>query len=319
MSSNAGGFVTRPRPPWISTVTADAVKHFAWGIGDDNPLWFTDPAAPTAGAFAPPCLLYAVDETTVAPGHDDLRRVHRSVDWVWLDRVGLGAHLAATRQLIDEAPDGSGLLVQTGRVDFTADGVPIATAIVTCERPTLPGIAPTDRPELRYDGAELEAIEQRILAEERRGAEIRHAGEAGPGSPVGPITKGPLSIMDVVAWCAGTQGVATELDEYADGGLHDETATGPEVVAWFGHLVGDWMGDAGFLHRLSVSIDHCPPLGSTTTLLGQVERIDESGMVHLVLEATDHLGQPTASATASVLLPTRDHPVHLPLDPDRLP
>ena len=29
----------RSRMQWIETTTKDAIKHFAWGIGDDNPLW----------------------------------------------------------------------------------------------------------------------------------------------------------------------------------------------------------------------------------------------------------------------------------------
>ena len=60
----------RPRMQWIETATKDAIRHFAWGIGDDNPLWF-DPeyarSAPAGTVLAPPCILYAVESTIVAP------------------------------------------------------------------------------------------------------------------------------------------------------------------------------------------------------------------------------------------------------------
>ena len=60
----------RTRMQWIETATRDAIRHFAWGVGDDNPLWL-DPAyaaaSPAGGLVAPPCILYAVDSTIVAP------------------------------------------------------------------------------------------------------------------------------------------------------------------------------------------------------------------------------------------------------------
>ena len=28
----------RSRLQWIETATRDAIRHFAWGVGDDNPL-----------------------------------------------------------------------------------------------------------------------------------------------------------------------------------------------------------------------------------------------------------------------------------------
>ena len=60
----------RDRMRWIETATRDAIRHFAWGIGDNNPLWLdTQYAAqsPYGGIVAPPCILYALDGTVVAP------------------------------------------------------------------------------------------------------------------------------------------------------------------------------------------------------------------------------------------------------------
>ena len=60
----------RDRMQWIETATRDAIRHFAWGIGCNNPLWLDrDYAAssPYGTLVAPPCILYAVDGTVVAP------------------------------------------------------------------------------------------------------------------------------------------------------------------------------------------------------------------------------------------------------------
>ena len=55
---------------WNTEATPDAVRHFCWGIGDENPL-FCDPAygAETSWrtGLAPGCFLYTVDTTVVAP------------------------------------------------------------------------------------------------------------------------------------------------------------------------------------------------------------------------------------------------------------
>jgi hypothetical protein len=53
------------RHPHISLASQDAIRHFAYGMGDDNPLWI-DPAYAAAtrygGIIAPPCMLYALDD-----------------------------------------------------------------------------------------------------------------------------------------------------------------------------------------------------------------------------------------------------------------
>ena len=123
------------------------------------------------------------------------------------------------------------------------------------------------------------------------------------GDTIGPLLKGPLSIMDVVAWCAATQGVAT--DGYSEGGLHAQTATGPQQVAWISQLVTDWMGDDGFLQRLNVEIFANPPLGSTTAMIALVA--DRSAnTIMLNLTATDQHGAATAEGSATVILPPHD-------------
>ena len=63
----------RDRMQWIETATRDAIRHFAWGIGCNNPLWLDrDYAAssPYGTLVAPPCILYAVDGTVVETKED---------------------------------------------------------------------------------------------------------------------------------------------------------------------------------------------------------------------------------------------------------
>ena len=47
---------------WNSSVTEDAIWHFALGVGDDNPLWWDRAYAESTSwgrMFAPPTFLYS--------------------------------------------------------------------------------------------------------------------------------------------------------------------------------------------------------------------------------------------------------------------
>jgi hypothetical protein len=267
--------------------------------------------------IAPPCFLYAVDETTVTQDHADRRRVYRSADWTFYDVVSASAAIEANAALISESSTDDGI-EQVGRVEFcTPDGGLLASAVVTCARPHGAALAIEDRPELRYTGDELNEIERTILSEERRGSAVREYESTSPGEEFGPLIKGPLSIMDVVAWCAATTGVVSQDAGHSEGGLHDQSATGPQLVTWMCQLVTDWMGDDAFLHRLQVELRGRPPLGSTTTISGRVISVSLQGQrptASVELSAVDQHGALTASGVAEVIQPSAVYgPVWLPV------
>lgn len=311
-----------PRQPWVTAVTADAVRHFAWGIGDDNPMWYDSAQADGSrwgGLIAPPCLFYAVHETTVAPGHEPARRLYTSVEWVWHDVAPVGTLLQSSATSISENGTPAGI-EQVGQVRFTADGRHVATARTTCLRTTTAAVSSDERAEIRYSSDQLADLEATILAEHRTGAGQLVWEDVAAGTQLGPLLKGPLSIMDVVAWCAATQGVAQPADGYSEGGLHAATATGPQQVAWIAHLLSDWVGDNGFLHRLAVDIDTNPALGTTTSITAAVTGkaiVGAVAFVDLDVSATDQAGALSARGTAQVALPSRDSgPVTTPIGGD---
>jgi hypothetical protein len=135
---------------------------------------------------------------------------------------------------------------------------------------------------------------------------------------MGPLLKGPLSIMDVVAWSAATSGVTSDKDELSEGGLHAETATGPELVSWVAQLVTDWIGDDGFLYQLSLRLGECPPLGTTTSIRGQVIEVTtcrgRPAMI-VALTAQNQDAQVLAQGNATIMLPSKAiGPVKLPVE-----
>ncbi len=83
---------------------------------------------------------------------------------------------------------------------------------------------------------------------------------------------------------------------------------GPERVAWLGHLVTNWMGNAGFLARLSVQVRRHNLIGDTTWCRGRVAAkalVDGRGEVTLDLQAVNQRDETIALGQAVVVLPRR--------------
>ena len=301
------------RKQWVSSVTYDAVKHFVWGIGDNNPLWVDQEyayASTLGEVIAPPSFAYAIDETTVAPGYEEYERHYQSVEWEWFKHFIIGDQIHAqlsqyeeTHQSLDDE------IIQVGTTDFRDDlkGL-IARSVVTCKRDRSPISLPDNRPEIRYSGDELLTIESNTLSERSRGSTPRYWEETQVGDPLDIITKGPLSIMDIVAWCAGTQGSPDYKQGFSSGGLEAQAATGPQLTSWLIHLITNWIGDQGFLSRLKATIAETPLLGSTTTFTGSIVDRGKSEMgnwCELAIEGHLQIDEKIIYATALIRLPAK--------------
>jgi acyl dehydratase len=132
----------RDRMQWIESTTRDAIRHFAWGIGDNNPLWF-DPeyAAKSPGGtiMAPPCILYAVDSTIVAPKLAGVQWIYAGTEWTWYDHIHINDTFKVDVSLIkQEVKTGKRFgqwALQTGALSYrNQDGKLIAEAIGKCAR-----------------------------------------------------------------------------------------------------------------------------------------------------------------------------------------
>jgi acyl dehydratase len=206
-----------------------------------------------------------------------------------------------------------------------------------------------------YTPEQIADIERQILAEAPRGAEPRYWEDVEVGEALRPVVKGPLTTTDIVAWYAGAFGVRLYGGAHADvvhyrnrhadyhiseltgakdnpGRGHLEVQTGsdvgmggaydigPQRISWGGHMLTDWMGDDGFLHKLSVQVRRPNLVGDTTWWKGTVTGKREVRGYHLVdvdVHTEDQLGQRSAEGTATVVLPSRDGgPVTLPLPTD---
>jgi acyl dehydratase len=209
------------RQPYIEEITKDAIRHFAHGIGDTNPLW-TDEGYASHTQYktliAPPCILYSTD-LIVSGNVGGLPGVHAlfaGTNWEWFLPIKLGDRISASSylsRLEEKRSEFAGrTFLQCYETSFrNQDKEIVARAESFCirsERDTAreKGKYRAITPEV-YTPEQLKAIEADYDREEIRGSKPRYWEEVEPGDNLTPIVKGPLTVTDMIAWLRGWGGL----------------------------------------------------------------------------------------------------------------
>ncbi len=200
---------------WNTEASPDSVRHFCWGIGDDNPL-FCDPEYGAAtrwrSGLAPGCFLYTIDSAVVAPKLRGIQWMYGGTRWEWYEPIRHRDRFTTRVMLLDAVEKRGGkaraFIVQTGEsLFYNEGGMLVARAIGSTARTPRAraegGLKYEPRATHRYTEDELEAIGRAIHAEARQGATKRFWEDVQDGDAVGPILKGPLTITDMICWYAG--------------------------------------------------------------------------------------------------------------------
>jgi len=127
--------------------TKPAISRWVKSIGDRNPLWTDEEYArnsPLRGIVAPPCWLYSVDDTIVAPKLPKLHTIYAGTEWQFHKWVRLGDSITAKARLIDiqekEGQFCGSMILQIGEVlYFNQGGELIARAIAKVMRTSREG------------------------------------------------------------------------------------------------------------------------------------------------------------------------------------
>jgi acyl dehydratase len=201
------------RTPWNTEASPDAIRHFAYGTSDGNPLWL-DPAYAArtrhGRLVAPPGFLTSVLYPILhgAPMAAPLSSLIGGLEYRWSQPILAGDRLRATARQADlyEKASGSGrrLIFVISEVTYRnqRDEV-VGRAIGTMIRATQVGTELLfERPIYRYSEVELEKIGGAIQAETRTGDRTLSWDEVRIGQDIPPIVRGPLTIGDMVAWQA---------------------------------------------------------------------------------------------------------------------
>jgi hypothetical protein len=208
-----------------------------------------------------------------------------------------------------------------------------------------------------YTPEDIARIDEAYATEVRRGSEPRYWEDVEVGEAIGHVVKGPLTVTDIVCFHMG-YGIGIynwgplrfgwkmrhrmpnfyAEDEYGvpdvmqrlhwdpkraeDLGLPAPYDYGQMRTCWLSHLLTNWVGDDGWLWRLSNQMRDFNFIGDTTTCTGTVtaKRVEgEHRVVDIELAATNQRGKVTAPGEATVILPSREGgPVVLPRPPEEI-
>jgi acyl dehydratase len=200
--------------------TYDTIRHYALGIGDDNPLWCDEEYAaggPYGVVVGSPTFFYSIFQGGMSFGFSGLQPFHGRSAWSWHRLPRRGERIVATSQLVDvretKGRTADRIFIQTGQTEYrTTDGELLAVLIadvLRIPRVGAPGSLRYSPVEPRgYTAEELAEIESEVLAEERRGARPRYWEDTQPGDALTPVVKGPLDQIDMTCYYAGVLGTA---------------------------------------------------------------------------------------------------------------
>jgi len=311
----------RRRHCWNKEATKDSIRHFAHGYGDDNPL-YTDPtyAVDTVwgDVVAPPTWLYTVDRTVVAPKLPGIQWIHGGNRFEFERPVQPGdrfhVEVRQTNCERKERPGSTDIVLQEGETKYfdQRDDLVATSVCRTLRVPRPPagggdegGNGDDDGPEIeRWTTEALQEIEEKVLAQTRRGAETRYWDTVSEGDTLEERIKGPLSLTDILCWYAGygtplynanemfvreRQRHPGEAYRREDIGIYEHAAmghldptvaagvgapkaydVGPQRITWLLQVVTDWIGDNGFVRAVDTRLQGMHFIGDVLYCRGTV-------------------------------------------------
>jgi acyl dehydratase len=261
--------ITETVEPWCHEATRDNIRHYAHGIGDDNPLW-CDPEHAARSRYgtlvAPPSFLFACDRIVsgYVGGLSGVHAMWAGADWTWHapvlrnDEITTDARL---KDLIEHETRFAGRAIQQiYHVDFyRQDGTRVAEADSWCfrterdqarERGTKYDEVKARRPE-PYSDDQLKSFYELYASEQVRGARTRYWEDVEAGEALPPLAKGPMTVTGFIAFAQGWGGLYIRANKLAwklmqaHRGLGIKNRLGipdcPERVHWedeFAQMVG---------------------------------------------------------------------------------
>jgi acyl dehydratase len=216
----------REVPAWNSVVTADTIWHYAWAIGDDNPLWWDEEyakASPWGHLIAPP---YYIGSHTSGPYFKPeqgqmptaaylpgVMAVYAGTRWEWRRPVHAGERISATGELVDVQVSEAGhfggkSVTHIDKLELVTDAGEVIAEIFDSRRrferrETTARGAYLNRPLATYNAEDRARFERHYAGEAaalRRGAKPRFIEDVTVGETLGPMLKGPLTVSNIVSF-----------------------------------------------------------------------------------------------------------------------
>ena len=210
---------------WCHEATRDNIRHYAHGIGDDNPLWCDPHYAASSvhgGIVALPSFLFATSRiiSGYVGGIPGVHAMWAGADWTWHRWVRRNETItteAWLKDLIEHETSFAGRSIQqVYHVRFFGeDGDLVAEADSWCfrtERDTAREEGTKYRalrqtPPRRYTEDELARIWRLYSDEEPRGAAPRYWDDVAVGTALPTMPKGPMTVTGFIAYAQGWGGL----------------------------------------------------------------------------------------------------------------
>jgi acyl dehydratase len=219
--------------PWCYEASRDNIRHWAHGIGDDNPLW-CDPAyaaqTPHGRVQAPPSFVFTLNRSFsgYVGGMAGVHAMFAGIDVTWHHPLRLGDEFTSKCWLKDlvahETRFAGRSIQQIYRCEFyRQDGELVAEGDSWCFR--------TERDTARERGTKYEATKMKAPvnysredlakifalyeAEEVRGATPRYVEDVKVGDPLPTMVKGPMTVTSFIAFAQGWGGLYIRANKLA--------------------------------------------------------------------------------------------------------
>lgn len=201
-------------PPYLTEVTRDAARHWAWATGDRNPLYLDEAYAKASafgGLLCPPTMLYAFSRISIGyrGGLPGVHSMFGGSHWRWKQPIPMGESIKAevTFKDLEEFPSrfAERMFKQISSIRFVGNGGNVLAEAESWGMRTERTKAREkgkykDLEKTRYTDEQLADIAALYAAERCRGAEPLYWEDVAVGDPLPRIVRGPYTATTAVAF-----------------------------------------------------------------------------------------------------------------------
>ena len=206
---------------WLTECNEDAIRHYAHGIGDDNPLWLDSEYGKQSkykDNIAPPSILHAMTPMNAYHGLPGIHAMYAGGSWTWHLPMTVGTKIRTEsylKDLVEHKTRFSGKSIQQiVHFDFFNQN---NEKVAECEQWAFR----TERDSARekgekyenikldkeYTDAEIEAISEQYVNEYVRGGDTLYWEDVKIGDEIPSILKGPMTVTGFLAFVQGWGGI----------------------------------------------------------------------------------------------------------------
>ncbi|BBZ15431.1 FAS1-like dehydratase domain-containing protein [Mycobacterium branderi] len=219
--------------PWCYEATRDNIRHYAHGIGDDNPLW-CDPEYANTGPYgtliAPPSFVFALSRilSGYVGGLPGIHAMWAGADLHWHQPIRRGTEVntkAWLKDLIEHQTRFAGrafrqiyhveLSSSTGELLCEGDSWCFRTERDTARLSGTKYDEAKSRPPARYSEEDLREIFSRYDDEVVRGSQPRYFEDVQVGDRLPTMVKGPMTVTGFIAYAQGWGGLYIRANKLA--------------------------------------------------------------------------------------------------------